>query len=165
VTANTGAAKQFGASEILAMPESVGGRYSVWSRRASRGCWRSAAPAFADFLSGAREIDEHFLQEPVESNVPALMALLGAWNVNFLGIGAHAVLPYAHRLRLLPAYLQQLEMESNGKCVDREDRAVSYATAPVLFGAEGTPAQHAFMQLLHQGRQARGGRLHRLLRE
>ena len=79
------------------------------------------------------------------------MALLGVWNVNFLGIEAHAVLPYAHRLRLLPAYLQQLEMESNGKSVDREGRALAYATAPVLFGAEGTPVQHAVMQLLHQG--------------
>jgi len=73
------------------------------------------------------------------------------WNVNFLGIHAHAVLPYAHRLRLLPLYLQQLEMESNGKGVDREGRPVDCATAPVLFGAEGTNAQHAFMQLLHQG--------------
>jgi glucose-6-phosphate isomerase len=75
------------------------------------------------------------------------------WNVNFLGMQAHAVLPYAHRLRQLPAYLQQLEMESNGKGVDREGRPVDYATTPVLFGAEGTNAQHAFMQLLHQGPQ------------
>src|SRR4029453_5161114 len=93
------------------------------------------------------------LKEPVESNLPALMALLGVWNVNFLGLQAHAVLPYAHRLRLLPGYLQQLEMESNGKGVDREGRAVGYATCPVIFGAEGTPAQHAFMQLLPQGPQ------------
>ena len=98
-------------------------------------------------------MDEHFRQESLDSNVPALMALLGIWNINFLGIHAHAVLPYAHRLRQLPAYLQQLEMESNGKSVDREGRSVGYATAPVLFGAEGTPAQHAFMQLLHQGPQ------------
>ena len=153
VTSNSQAAQQFGASRILAMPESVGGRYSVWSAAGFAGLLAIGEAAFAEFLAGAREMDEHFRDEPLEGNVPALLALLGIWNVNFLGTGAHAVLPYAHRLRLLPAYLQQLEMESNGKGVDREDRPVGYATAPVLFGAEGTPAQHAFMQLLHQGSQ------------
>ena len=153
VTANTDAARKFGAGEVLSMPESVGGRYSVWSAAGLAGLLAIGEAAFADFLAGAREMDEHFLEEPLEGNVPALLALLGIWNANFLGIGAHAVLPYAHRLRLLPAYLQQLEMESNGKGVDREDRPVGYATTPVLFGAEGTPAQHAFMQLLHQGPQ------------
>ena len=153
VTANPKAAAQFGAAEILALPESVGGRYSVWSAAGFAGLLAMGGTAFAEFLSGARDMDEHFLQEPLAGNVPALMALLGVWNVNFLGIHAHAVLPYAHRLRLLPAYLQQLEMESNGKSVDREGRPTGYATAPVLFGSEGTPAQHAFMQLLHQGTQ------------
>jgi len=153
VTSNTKAAEQFGAKQILAMPESVGGRYSVWSAAGYCGALAIGAGAYAEFLAGAREMDAHFLEEPLESNVPALLAMLGVWNVNFLGIGAHAVLPYAHRLRLLPAYLQQLEMESNGKGVDREDRPVGYATTPVLFGAEGTNAQHAFMQLLHQGPQ------------
>jgi glucose-6-phosphate isomerase len=150
-TANPEAAMQFGADEILPVPDSVGGRYSVWSAAGFAGLCAVGPSAFEEFLSGAREIDEYFMKEPLESNVPALMALLGLWNVNFLGIGAHAVLPYAHRLRLLPAYLQQLEMESNGKGVDREGRAVDYATCPVIFGAEGTPAQHSFMQLLHQG--------------
>ena len=154
VTANSEAAEQFGASEVLAMPESVGGRYSVWSAAGFAGLLAIGEAAFAEFLAGAREMDAHFREEPLEGNVPALMALLGIWNVNFLGIGALAVLPYAHRLRLLPAYLQQLEMESNGKGVDREERPVDYATCPVLFGAEGTNAQHAFMQLLHQGPQA-----------
>jgi glucose-6-phosphate isomerase len=154
VTANTAAAEKFGAAEILPVPESVGGRYSIWSAAGFAGLLAVGAPAFAEFLAGAREIDDHFRQEAPESNVPALMALLGIWNVNFLGLRAHAVLPYAHRLRLLPAYLQQLEMESNGKGVDREGRAVEYATAPVLFGVEGTPAQHSFMQLLHQGPRA-----------
>jgi glucose-6-phosphate isomerase len=83
--------------------------------------------------------------------VPALMALIGVWNANFLGAPTHAVLPYSNALRLLPAYLQQLEMESNGKRVDREGRGVDYATAPVLWGAEGTVSQHSFHQLLHQG--------------
>jgi glucose-6-phosphate isomerase len=154
VTANAGAAEKFGASEILPMPESVGGRYSVWSAAGLAGLLAIGAAAFSEFHAGAREIDEHFLKEPLENNVPALLALLGVWNVNFLGLHAHAVLPYAHRLRLLPAYLQQLEMESNGKGIDREGRPVGYSTCPVLFGAEGTPAQHAFMQLLHQGPRA-----------
>ena len=154
VTANPEAAARFGAAEILPMPESVGGRFSLWSAAGFAGLLAAGGGAFAELLAGGRDIDEHFLNEPLESNVPALMALLGVWNVNFLGAPAHAVLPYSHRLRLLPAYLQQLEMESNGKSVDREGRAVGYATCPVVFGAEGTPAQHAFMQLLHQGQQA-----------
>ncbi|MEO8145023.1 MAG: glucose-6-phosphate isomerase [Betaproteobacteria bacterium] len=153
ITANPKAAAQFGAREILALPESVGGRYSVWSAAGFAGLLAIGGAAFGEFLAGARDMDEHFQREPAESNVPALMALLGLWNVNFHGIHAHAVLPYAHRLRQLPAYLQQLEMESNGKSVDREGRPVAYATCPVIFGAEGTPAQHAFMQLLHQGTQ------------
>ena len=118
---------------------------------------RSAANALnggCGAVAGGCEIDSHFRNEPLAGNVPALMAMLGIWNVNFLGLHAHAVLPYAHRLRLLPAYLQQLEMESNGKGVDREGQAIGYATCPVVFGAEGTNAQHAFMQLLHQGPQA-----------
>ncbi|MGH6628829.1 MAG: glucose-6-phosphate isomerase, partial [Burkholderiales bacterium] len=154
VTANPQAAAQFGPAEVLAMPDSVGGRYSVWSAAGFSAMCALGSEAFKEFLQGGKEIDDHFLETPVEQNVPALMALLGAWNVNFLGIPAHAVLPYAHRLRQLPAYLQQLEMESNGKSVDREGRALGYATAPVIFGAEGTPVQHAFMQLLHQGTQA-----------
>jgi glucose-6-phosphate isomerase len=151
VTSNSKAAEEFGAGEILPLPDTVGGRYSVWSAAGFAGLCAIGAKTYEEFLSGAGEIDGHFRTESLESNVPALMALLGLWNVNFLGIEAHAVLPYAHRLRLLPAYLQQLEMESNGKSVDREGRTVDYATCPVIFGAEGTPAQHAFMQLLHQG--------------
>jgi glucose-6-phosphate isomerase len=153
-TANPAEARRFGAAEVLEFPESIGGRYSVWSAAGFAGLLATGAAAFAEFLAGARDIDEHFRREPLERNLPALLAMLGVWNVNFLGIHAHAVLPYAHRLRLLPAYLQQLEMESNGKSVDREGRPVDYATCPVLFGAEGTNSQHAFMQLLHQGPQA-----------
>jgi glucose-6-phosphate isomerase len=151
VTANPQAARQFGASEILELPESVGGRYSVWSAASLAAQIAVGADAFAEFLAGGREMDGHFRDAPLLDNVPVLMALAGAWNVNFLGMQAHAVLPYCHRLRLLPAYLQQLEMESNGKGVDREGRQVDYATCPVVFGAEGTPAQHSFLQLMHQG--------------
>ena len=150
-TANAQEARRFGVSEVLEFPESVGGRFSVWSAAGFAGLLAIGGAAFAEFVAGGREIDEHFRSAPLEGNVPALMGLLGVWNVNFLGLHAHAVLPYAHRLRLLPAYLQQLEMESNGKGVDRTGRPVGYATAPVLFGAEGTNAQHAFMQQMHQG--------------
>ena len=99
-------------------------------------------------------MDRHFEKTEPLQNIPALMALIGVWNTNFLGSRAHAVLPYAHRLRLLPDYLQQLEMESNGKNVDRNGKPAAYATAPVLFGAEGTCSQHSFHQLLHQGTSA-----------
>jgi glucose-6-phosphate isomerase len=110
--------------------------------------------AFDEFLKGGHEIDRHFAETPLEKNIPVLMALVGMWNTNFLGTPTHAVLPYSNALRLLPSYLQQLEMESNGKRVDREGREIAYATAPVLWGAEGTVSQHSFHQLLHQGTQA-----------
>ena len=153
VSANVDAAKRFGASEILPMWDWVGGRYSVWSAVGFAAMCAIGPDAFADFLAGGREVDEHFASAPVEKNIPALMALIGVWNTNFLGCETHAVLPYANALRLLPAYLQQLEMESNGKRVDRAGRVVDYATAPVLWGAEGTVSQHSFHQLLHQGTQ------------
>jgi glucose-6-phosphate isomerase len=154
VTANVEAARAFGAAEILPMWDWVGGRFSVWSAVSFAAACAVGADAFTGFLAGASDIDRHFRDTPVAASVPGLMALLGVWNVNFLGAPAHAVLPYAHRLRLLPAYLQQLEMESNGKGADREGRGIDYATCPVLFGAEGTPSQHSFHQLLHQGTQA-----------
>lgn len=151
VTANLEAARAFGATEILPMWDWVGGRFSVWSAAGFAAACATGPAAFAEFLAGARDIDAHFRDTPVGQSVPGLMALLGLWNVNFLGAQAHAVLPYAHRLRLLPAYLQQLEMESNGKGTDRADRPAGYATCPVIFGAEGPPSQHSFHQLLHQG--------------
>lgn len=154
VTANTAEAKAFGASEVLPMWDWVGGRYSVWSAVSFAAVCAIGFERFQDFLQGGQETDAHFSSSPVQQSIPGLMALLGVWNTNFLGARAHVVLPYAHRLRLLPAYLQQLEMESNGKSVDREGRAIDYATCPVLFGAEGTNSQHSFHQLLHQGTQA-----------
>jgi glucose-6-phosphate isomerase len=151
ITANTEAAKAFGASEILPMWDWVGGRFSVWSAVGFSAACAIGWQGFESFLLGANEVDRHFAETPLEKNVPALMALIGVWNTNFLGAPTHAVLPYSNALRLLPAYLQQLEMESNGKRVDREGRVVDYATAPVLWGAEGTVSQHSFHQLLHQG--------------
>jgi glucose-6-phosphate isomerase len=153
VTANEAAARAFGAAEVLPMWDWVGGRFSVWSAASFSALAALGADAFEQFLAGGRDMDQHFRDAPLEKNVPALLALLGAWNVNFLGAATHCVLPYAHALRLLPAYLQQLEMESNGKRVDREGRALGYATAPVVWGAEGTVSQHSFHQLPHQGTQ------------
>ena len=153
VSANEAAARAFGAAEVLPMWDWVGGRFSIWSAASFSALAALGPDTFDEFLAGGRDMDRHFLEAPLEKNVPVLLALLGAWNVNFLGAATHCVLPYAHALKLLPAYLQQLEMESNGKRVDREGRALGYATAPVVWGAEGTVSQHSFHQLLHQGTQ------------
>jgi glucose-6-phosphate isomerase len=151
VTANVDAARASGAEEILPMWDWVGGRFSVWSAAGFSAACAIGWNAFEDFLSGGHDVDEHFAQTAVEKNVPALMALAGVWNTNFLGAPTQVVLPYSNALRQLPAYLQQLEMESNGKRVDREGRVVDYATAPIVWGGEGTVSQHSFHQLLHQG--------------
>jgi len=153
VTSNVEAAKSFGAAEILPMWDWVGGRFSVWSAVGFAAACAMGFENFEQFLAGGRDIDEHFANTTLEKNVPALMALAGVWNTNFLGCASHAVLPYSSALRLLPAYLQQLEMESNGKRIDRAGNVVGYATCPVVWGAEGTPSQHSFHQLLHQGTQ------------
>src|SRR2546427_374693 len=144
VTSNVEAAKKFGADEILPMWDWVGGRFSVWSAVGFAAMCAIGPQSFREFLQGGKEIDEHFAQASLEKNVPVLMALVGIWNTNFLGAATHAVLPYANALCLAPAYLQQLEMESNGKRVDHAGRPVDYATAPVLWGAEGTVSQHSF---------------------
>jgi glucose-6-phosphate isomerase len=153
VSANVDGARGFGVSEVLPMWDWVGGRYSIWSAVGFSAMAAVGADAFGEFLAGAHDMDLHFAETPLERNVPVLLALIGVWNVNFLGASTQAVLPYATPLRLLPAYLQQLEMESNGKRVDRAGRVVDYATAPVVWGAEGTVGQHSFHQLLHQGTQ------------
>jgi glucose-6-phosphate isomerase len=153
VSSNVKEASRFGATEVLPMWDWVGGRFSVWSAVGLAAACAMGFAAFEEFLLGGQEMDKHFAEAPAEKNLPVLLALLGVWNVNFLGCDTHAVLPYSNGLRLLPAYLQQLEMESNGKRVDREGREVGYATAPVLWGSEGTVSQHSFHQLLHQGTQ------------
>ena len=153
VSSNEREASAFGVAEMLPLWDWVGGRYSVWSPVGFTAMCAFGPERFEALLEGAARIDRHFTQAPLAQNLPVLMALIGVWNVNFLGAATHAVLPYSSGLRLLPAYLQQLEMESNGKRVDREGRPVAYATAPVLWGAEGTVGQHSFHQLLHQGTQ------------
>ena len=129
----------------------VGGRYSLWS---SIGLPIALAAGFGHFeqiLDGAHEMDEHFRTAPLEQNVPIMLGLLGVWYSSVLGADSHAVLPYEQHLQRLPAYLQQLEMESNGKRVDRDGRLVDVQTSPIVWGEPGTNGQHAFYQLLHQG--------------
>jgi glucose-6-phosphate isomerase len=129
----------------------VGGRYSLWS---AVGLAASLAIGWRNFealLHGAHEMDEHFRAAPARQNLPVLLALLGIWNRNFLKAASHAVLPYDNHLHRLPAYLQQLEMESNGKSVRRNGDPVECPTCPVIWGEPGSNAQHAFYQLLHQG--------------
>jgi glucose-6-phosphate isomerase len=131
----------------------VGGRYSLWSAIGLPIALAVGFDHFDELLAGAYEMDEHFRTAPLESNMPAIAALTGVWHINFLGHPTHAVLPYAQDLAYFPAYLQQLDMESNGKRVDRSGAAVEYATGPVIWGAPGTNGQHAFFQHLHQGTQ------------
>jgi glucose-6-phosphate isomerase len=129
----------------------VGGRYSLWSSIGLSLAIGIGSEKFEKFLLGGQDIDTHFRTAPLDKNVPVLMALLGIWYRNFWGYAGHAVIPYDQRLARFPAYLQQLEMESNGKSVDLSGAPIEGATAPVLFGEPGTNGQHAFFQLLHQG--------------
>ncbi|MDF1820574.1 MAG: glucose-6-phosphate isomerase [Alcanivoracaceae bacterium] len=131
----------------------VGGRFSLWSSIGLPVALAAGFPAFMAMLDGAREMDSHFRHADPAQNLPLVLALIDIWNVNFLDIRARAVLPYDGRLKGLPVYLEQLEMESNGKSVDRQGNAVSYHTCPVIWGEVGPNAQHAFYQLLHQGTQ------------
>jgi glucose-6-phosphate isomerase len=155
VTANVAAAREFGIDPAWTFEfwDWVGGRYSVWSAVGLATALAVGMDQFDAFRGGAREMDEHFAAAPLERNLPVVLGLLGVWYINFFGAATHAVLPYDQSLALLPAYLQQLEMESNGKRVTREGAALDYATAPVVWGAPGTNGQHAFFQLLHQGTQ------------
>jgi glucose-6-phosphate isomerase len=129
----------------------VGGRYSVDSAIGLTLMIAVGPDGFTEFLAGFRAIDEHFATTPLEQNVPALLGLIGFWNANLLGAETLAVLPYAHDLARFPAYLQQLDMESNGKQVRLDGSAVTMSTGPVVWGEPGTNGQHAFYQLLHQG--------------
>jgi glucose-6-phosphate isomerase len=155
VTTHLEAAAAFGISKesCFAFWDWVGGRYSLWSAVGLPIALALGMEAFRELLAGAHAMDRHFREAPLAQNLPVLMALLGVWNVNFLGLPAQAVVPYRQALRHFPGWLQQLEMESNGKAVDRDGNPVDYATAPVVWGDVGTNAQHAFFQLLHQGPQ------------
>lgn len=129
----------------------VGGRYSVWSAIGMPVCLAIGKEHFADFLAGAHEMDQHFETAPFEENIPMMMAALGIWYRNFLGADSMAVLAYDQLLNRFAAYLQQADMESNGKSVDRNGETVDYMTGPIVWGEPGTNGQHAFYQLIHQG--------------
>ncbi len=129
----------------------VGGRYSVWSAVGLSVALALGIDQFELMLEGGHEMDEHFRTTPFENNLPVLMGLLGVWNRNFLGMDSLAVLPYDQRLHRFPAYLQQLEMESNGKSTTLDGNSLSYDSGAVLWGEPGSNAQHSFFQLLHQG--------------
>lgn len=129
----------------------VGGRYSLWSAIGLPIALKIGMTGFRQLLDGAHSMDQHFRNTPFERNLPVLLALTEIWNINFLDIHAHAILPYDGRLAHLPAYLEQLEMESNGKSVTQSGEPVTRRTCPVLWGEVGPNAQHAFYQLLHQG--------------
>jgi glucose-6-phosphate isomerase len=153
ITANPDAVRSagFDLRAMLPMWDWVGGRYSLWSAVGLPIAVAIGFERFGELLAGANAMDEHFRSAPGTSNLPIVLALTEIWNVNFQGHASRAVIPYADALAELPAYLEQLEMESNGKSVDRDGLPVDYATAPVVWGATGTPAQHAVFQALHQG--------------
>lgn len=151
VSANAEAARAFGAGPCFGFDAGVGGRYSLWSSIGLPIALAVGAARFELLLAGAHAMDRHFAQAPLARNLPVLLALLDVWNRNLLGHASRCVAPYHHGLRRLPAYLQQLEMESNGKRVDVHGGAVTLATAPVTWGEVGSNAQHAFFQMLHQG--------------
>lgn len=155
VTANPERAVDFGidASNVFPFWDWVGGRYSLWSAIGLAIAIAIGADNFCEFLAGAYAMDEHFRRAPFTKNMPVILALIGIWNNNFLGAKTQAILPYDQYLHLLPAYLQQLEMESNGKRVTMAGEPVTYNTAPVIWGSVGTNGQHAFHQLLMQGTQ------------
>ena len=152
VSTNIAAATGFGIKQenILPMWDWVGGRFSLWSAVGLPLALIIGNKHFNALKAGAFAMDQHFKQAPFAENMPVIMALLGIWNRNGLGYPSLAILPYNHALRALPGYLQQTDMESNGKSVDNAGNTLKYLTAPVVFGQEGTNGQHAFMQLMHQ---------------
>lgn len=154
VSSNIAKATEFGIDEnnIFPMWDWVGGRYSLWSAIGLPIALSIGFDNFEQVLKGAREMDEHFLTAPLEQNLPVIMGVLGVWYSNFFGCQSHVLLPYSHYLRGFPAYVQQLDMESNGKSVDHDNNTVEYSTGPIIWGGEGTNGQHAFHQLMHQGK-------------
>ncbi len=145
------AAAEFGISTTFGFWDWVGGRYSLWSAVGLPIALAIGADNFRALLAGAHAMDRHFAQAPLERNLPVLLGLLDVWYRNFHGFTSRSVAPYHQGLRRLPAYLQQLEMESNGKRVDLDGEPLPFATSPVVWGEPGTNGQHAYFQMLHQG--------------
>ncbi|WP_226063425.1 glucose-6-phosphate isomerase [Kaistella polysaccharea] len=155
LSTNIEAVKKFGIAEenIFEFWDWVGGRYSLWSAIGLSIVLFVGYENFEQLLKGANETDKHFQTADFKENIPVLMGLLGIWYRNFFDAGTYAILPYSQYLDRFPAYLQQGDMESNGKCVDRSGEFVDYETGPVIWGEPGTNGQHAFYQLIHQGTQ------------
>jgi glucose-6-phosphate isomerase len=151
LTTHVAAAAEFGITTTFGFWNWVGGRYSLWSAIGLPVAIAIGAQGFRDLLAGAHAMDQHFQSAPLEANLPVRLGLLDVWYRNFLGYTSRSIAPYHCALRRLPAYLQQLEMESNGKRVDRNGHALLYGTSPVLWGEPGTNGQHAYFQMLHQG--------------
>ncbi|WP_373700152.1 glucose-6-phosphate isomerase [Neisseria dentiae] len=153
ISSDVAAARNFGIApdNVFAMFDWVGGRYSVWSAIGLPVMVAVGGTHFRKFLSGAHAMDEHFFNTPLRRNIPVLLALIGIWYGNFCGAHGQAVVPYSHNLRRLPGYLQQLDMESNGKRRTLHGDTVECHTGGIVFGEEGVNCQHAFFQLLHQG--------------
>ncbi|MBI3444005.1 MAG: glucose-6-phosphate isomerase, partial [Magnetospirillum sp.] len=153
LSTNTKAVAEFGIdpANMFQFWDWVGGRYSLWSAIGLSIAMAVGYEAFEQLLAGGHAMDEHFRTAPLDSNMPVILALLGVWNGNFLGAEAYAVLPYDQYLHRLPAYLQQLDMESNGKGTAKDGARVTWATGQTVFGEPGTNGQHAFYQLIHQG--------------
>ncbi|TWX59482.1 glucose-6-phosphate isomerase [Colwellia hornerae] len=154
VSSNVEAAQALGIDKdnIFPMWDWVGGRYSVWSAIGLPLALAIGFDHYREFLQGAFEMDEHFTQAPLEKNIPVILALLGIWYRNFHGAQSQVLLPYYHYLRGLPAYIQQLDMESNGKSISLDNKSMSYDTGPIIWGSEGTNGQHSFHQLIHQSK-------------
>ncbi len=153
VSTNTGAARDFGihSDNVFGFWDWVGGRYSIWSAIGLPLILAIGMDQFDEFLDGAYAMDCHFQQASLDENMPVILGLIGLWNADFFGAESHAVLPYDQYLHRFAAYLQQLDMESNGKRVTKSGEAVDYATGPLVWGEPGTNGQHAFYQLIHQG--------------
>lgn len=153
VSSNVPLAQAFGIApeRVFGFGDWVGGRYSLWGPVGLSIAVAVGRRAFADLLRGAREMDRHFQQAPLAENAPVLAGLIGCWNVNLWGFSSHAILCYAQDLARFAAYMQQADMESNGKYIGRNGLPVQHATGPVVWGEAGTNGQHAFYQLLHQG--------------
>ncbi|MDO6824008.1 glucose-6-phosphate isomerase [Marinobacter sp. 1_MG-2023] len=153
VTANPAAAKEFGIdpANVFPMWDWVGGRYSLWSAIGLPIALTVGMENFRALLAGAHAMDKHFRDTPLEKNLPVIMAMLGIWYSNIWGAETHAILPYDHYLRSLPAHLQQLDMESSGKRVNQHGEALEYNSGPVIWGGVGANGQHAYHQLIHQG--------------
>ena len=153
VSTNADAVANFGidTANMFEFWDWVGGRYSLWSAIGLPIALAIGMDRFSELLAGAHQMDEHFRTTPLDRNMPVILALLGVWYRNFWGASSHAVLPYDQHLHRLPAYLQQGDMESNGKTIRRDGTRVDYGTGPIIWGEPGTNGQHAFYQLIHQG--------------